>query len=106
LLREKNQPDIWSTFNSKSMLGESLLEQKKYQEAEPLLLAGYNGMKQRRQTMPAIAFDRMLEAVDRLIRLYSALDKPEQIKTWKAERASLLATPPSQPSTPPKPKKK
>ena len=29
------------------MLGEALLEQKKYPEAEPLLLSGYEGMKQR-----------------------------------------------------------
>ena len=105
LLREKNQPDIWSTFNSKSMLGEALLEQKKYQEAEPLLLAGYNGMKQRRQTMPAIAFDRMLEAVDRLIRLYAALNKPDQLKTWTTERANLIATSPAAAAAPSKAKK-
>ena len=44
-IRTKTQPDSWTTFNAQSMLGGSLLGQKKYAEAEPLLIAGYNGMK-------------------------------------------------------------
>src|SRR5262249_10084754 len=36
-LREKAEPDAWSTFNARSMLGGALLCQKKYAEAEPLL---------------------------------------------------------------------
>jgi tRNA A-37 threonylcarbamoyl transferase component Bud32 len=47
VIREKTQPDEWTTFGTKSMLGGALLGQKKYAEAEPLLLAGYEGMKQR-----------------------------------------------------------
>ena len=46
-IREKVRPDAWTTFNTKSMLGEALLGQKRYAEAEPLLLAGYRGMKER-----------------------------------------------------------
>jgi eukaryotic-like serine/threonine-protein kinase len=46
-VQEKNQPDAWSTFNAKSMLGGALLCQKIYAEAEPLLLVGYEGMKWR-----------------------------------------------------------
>src|SRR5260370_14354124 len=41
-IREKTQPDVWSTVNTKSLLGGSLLGPKKYAEAEPLLLAGYD----------------------------------------------------------------
>ena len=37
-IREKTQPDVWSTFNTQSLLGGALLGQKKYAEAEPLLL--------------------------------------------------------------------
>ena len=51
-IREKTQPDVWTTFNTKSLLGGALLGQKKYAEAEPLLLAGYEGMKQREKTIP------------------------------------------------------
>ncbi len=51
-IREKTQPEVWSTFNTQSMLGGALLGQKKYADAEPLLLAGYVGMKQREKTIP------------------------------------------------------
>ena len=44
-IREKAQPDAWSTFNAHSLLDEALLRQKKYTDAEPLLLEGYEGMK-------------------------------------------------------------
>lgn len=46
-IREKTQPDAWTTFDSKSLLGGALLGQKKVADAEPLLLAGYEGMKKR-----------------------------------------------------------
>ena len=47
LIREKTEPDAWTTFNTKSLLGGSLLGQKNYSGAEPLLLAGYEGMQER-----------------------------------------------------------
>ncbi len=44
---EKSQPDDWMTFNTRSLLGGSLLGQKKYVEAEPLILSDYEGTKAR-----------------------------------------------------------
>jgi WD40 repeat protein len=86
-IREKKQPDLWSTFNTKSTLGGSLLGQKKYQGAEPLLLTGYQGMKEREKTIPPQGRVRLSEAVDRLIELYTATNKPDEAKKWRAERA-------------------
>jgi hypothetical protein len=40
----KNQPEDWQRFRAESLLGASLAGQKKYAEAEPLLLSGYQGM--------------------------------------------------------------
>ncbi len=53
-IREKTQPDVWSTFYTQSLLGGALLGQKKYAEAESLLLKGYEGMKQREKMIPPI----------------------------------------------------
>ncbi len=86
-IRDKTQPNLWSTFNTKSMLGGALLGQKKFAEAEPLLLAGYEGMKQREKTMPPQASTRIPESLDRLIELFSATDKPDEVKKWQTERA-------------------
>ena len=68
----------------------ALLGQKKYDAARPLLPEGYRGMKEREESIPAIGRPRLVEAVDRLIELYAATDKPGQVKKWQAERAALL----------------
>src|SRR3954471_6441893 len=41
-IRQRIQPDDWTTFETKSLLGEALLDQKKFGDAEPLLLSGYD----------------------------------------------------------------
>ena len=86
-IREKSQPDHWTTFNTNSMLGGALLCQKKYAEAEPLLRKGYEGMKQREKTIPPQGITRIPEALDRLIELATATNKPDDVKKWQAERA-------------------
>ncbi len=91
-IREKKEPDDWRTFNTQSMLGGALLGQKKFADAEPLLLKGYEGMKQREKLIPPQAAIRIHEAVDRMIALYTALEKPDEVKTWTAVKAELPKT--------------
>jgi tetratricopeptide (TPR) repeat protein len=79
--REEIEPHDWTTFNTKSMLGGSLTGQKKYDEAEPLLLAGYEGMKQRAGTYRP----RLTEAIERLVQLYDAWGQPEKAAEWRAK---------------------
>jgi hypothetical protein len=86
-IREKTQPDAWTTFNTMSMLGGALLGQKKYADVEPLLLKGYEGMKQSEKTIPSQGVTRIPEALDRLIEVYTATNKPDEAKKWRAERA-------------------
>jgi len=66
-----------------------MLGQKKYADAEPLLVKGYEGMKQREKTIPPLGGGnlRILEALDRLIALSTATNKPDEVKKWRAERA-------------------
>jgi eukaryotic-like serine/threonine-protein kinase len=86
-IREKKESNVWTTFNTQSMLGGSLLSQKNYEDAEPLLLKGYEGMKDREKDIPPQGATRISEALDRLIELYTATDKPEEANKWRAERA-------------------
>jgi tetratricopeptide (TPR) repeat protein len=88
-IREKAQPDFWSTFDTQSMLGGALLGQKKYGEAEPLLLAGYEGMKKREATIPPPARPRLAEAALRLVQLYEALGKKDEAARWTRERDAI-----------------
>jgi hypothetical protein len=82
-LRQQKQPDAWMTFDTQFRLGSSLLGQKKYAEAEPLLLAGYEGMKQREASIPANAKKYLTESLERLVQLYDAWGKPDQAKEWR-----------------------
>jgi tetratricopeptide (TPR) repeat protein len=79
---EKQQPDAWTTFNTQSMLGDSLVGQKKYAEAEPLLIAGYEGMKVREAKIPTALKARMKVAVERLVSLYEATGKADEAAKW------------------------
>jgi tetratricopeptide (TPR) repeat protein len=82
-IREKELPDDWRTFNTRSMLGGALLGQKKYAEAEPLLLSGYEGMKQREDKIPQEGKPRLRETLERLVQLHEATDRPDQAAKWK-----------------------
>jgi tetratricopeptide (TPR) repeat protein len=86
-IREKKQPDVWTTFNARSLLGGALLGQKKYADAEPLLLAGYEGMKKREATIPPAGNTRIPEAINRLVQLYEAMGKSDEAAKWRKELA-------------------
>jgi non-specific serine/threonine protein kinase/serine/threonine-protein kinase len=95
-IRQKLAKDDWRTFATQSMLGAALRGQRKHAEAEPLLLRGYEGMKEREAKIPANARRSLPDAVERLVQLYDAWDRPEEAKKWRAERAKYpnLAPPP------------
>jgi tetratricopeptide (TPR) repeat protein len=88
-LREKKQPNVWSTFNTQSSLGGALLGQKKYAEAEPLVKAGYEGMKARETTIPPQGKVRLVEAAERLVQLYEDTDRKDEAKKWAAVVVTL-----------------
>jgi serine/threonine protein kinase/WD40 repeat protein len=88
-IREKMQPDDWTTFNARSLLGGSLMGQKKYAEAEPLIIAGYEGMKAREAKIPRQGKSRMSDAELRVVKLYEDWGKKDKAALWRAK----LATP-------------
>ena len=88
LIREQFEPQAWTTFSTKALLGVALLGQKNFADAEPLMLAGIEGMKQRETTIPPAAKDRIPETIDSLIELYTALGKTESAEKWQVERAN------------------
>jgi hypothetical protein len=93
---EKKEPDDWRTFNTMSVLGGALLGQKKHAEAEPLLLKGYEGMRAREDKIPEPAKKRIPDALNRLIELYIATDKPEDVKKYQDLRAKYRETKPAE----------
>jgi tetratricopeptide (TPR) repeat protein len=82
-IREKAEADAWTTFNTKSMLGQALAGQEKFSEAEPLLLAGFEGLKGHEATIPPEFKIRLTEALQRLVDFYAATGQAEKADEWR-----------------------
>lgn len=89
--RRRVEPLIWTTFNTETMLGAALLGQKRYTDAEPYLLKGYEGLRIREKSIPPQGKQRLEEALDRLISLYKATEKYDQLQKWQAEKERMKA---------------
>ncbi len=78
-----NTRDDWDTFQTRGYFGASLIAQKKYAEAEPLVIQAYEGMKAREAKIPAPYKKRVGEAGRRIVELYVAWGKKEQADSWR-----------------------
>jgi eukaryotic-like serine/threonine-protein kinase len=81
----KTTPEGWRRYNLESLLGGALLGEKKYAEAEPLLLSGCKGMKQQEATLPVGTKVFLKEDCDRVVPLYRAWGKPREAAAWSAK---------------------
>jgi eukaryotic-like serine/threonine-protein kinase len=98
IVYEKTIPDTWSRYYSQSLLGASLAGQKKYPEAEPLLLSGYEGMVRLAPTISGVGRSDSELAVSRIMQLYEDWGKPEQAIVWRQKlQATRLSISPKKP---------
>jgi hypothetical protein len=80
---KKVQPDDWQRYRAESLLGESLAGEKKYSEAEPLLLEGYQGMLARKDHIAVPDRYHLDLAQQWLVQLYQAWGKPAKAAEWR-----------------------
>ena len=80
---DKAMPENWRRFEIRGQLGESLAAQKKFADAEPLILGGYEGLTARRKDVTVDAWSRLPEAGRRVVRLYEAWGKPAEADRWR-----------------------
>src|SRR5262249_9092938 len=78
-------PQPGTTPNAMSLLAARLLLQKTSAAAEPLLVAGYDGLKADEQSIPPQCKANIPNAIQRLIDLYDATDKPNEAAKWRRE---------------------
>ena len=90
-IRERQRPDEWLTFDTRSLLGGGLLGQRKYSEAEPLLLQSYEGMKARESRIPVYARSIVAEAGSRIVELYDRWGNKVKADEWR-KRLALPAS--------------
>jgi len=79
----KSKPDDWRRYNLESLVAADLMGEKKYAEAEPLAVSGYEGMKQRESKLPMGAKPFLKEDGERAVELYQAWGKPQKAAEWR-----------------------
>lgn len=71
-----------------SLLGEALLEQHHDDDAGPLLLQGYEGLRQHGDRQQAEWKPRLIEAGERVVRYYEATNQLENARAWREKLAA------------------
>ena len=77
-------PDSRKRYYLESLLGATLTGQKRYAEAEPLLLSGYVGIH-RKATIPASSNSNLKQAGESVLQLYRDWGQPEKAAEWEAK---------------------
>ncbi len=87
----QKRPDDWRRFRSESLLGASLVGQRKFAEAEPLLLEGYQGMVARKDNMAAQDWYYLGRTLEWVVKLYVDWGKPEKVASWQVKLQAMNA---------------
>jgi tetratricopeptide (TPR) repeat protein len=102
-IREQKLPNDWRTYEARGTLGSCLVHQKRYAEAEPLLLSGCDGLKQHAAEIPDGWKPRANADLQQLVQLYEATDRSDQAAEWRKkleefEQAQTNRPPSAKPS--------
>jgi tetratricopeptide (TPR) repeat protein len=88
-LLDDSNPNDWRAFSTRSLVGQTLTGQKKYSDAEPLLLSGYTGMKLRETNISPENKIRIKEARERVLRFYLETGQLDRAAEWKQKESGL-----------------
>jgi serine/threonine protein kinase len=87
LVLRKQFPDYWMRFWAEHLLGCSVMLQKRYSEAEPLLTSGYLGMKERFEWTDAAMVDLHRPDIDTariwVSKFYEQTGQADKAAEWK-----------------------
>lgn len=81
----ENLTERWERYRFESQLGASLENQRKFGEAEPLLLSGYDGLLRMQNKIPPDSVLEVGEAGRRIVQLYQDWGKPDQAAEWQSK---------------------
>jgi serine/threonine protein kinase len=85
--RRRLFPNEWRTSYVQSLLGEVLAGEQRFADAEPLLLAGFAGLKAQGSRIPASAGVNLLHTGECLVKLYTVWGKPVEAESWRRKIA-------------------
>jgi tetratricopeptide (TPR) repeat protein len=92
-MRETNCPNAWYTFFTRLRLGATLMGKRNYEEAEPLLISGYEGMRQRESGIRD-RYQVLEESIQTLVQLFEATSRFEKAAEWRTKLTVVQAAGP------------
>ena len=92
-LRKKTDPDDWPYFLTMSQVGLALAGQRKYVEAEPFQVGGYQGLKNREARIPDPLRKNLIVNATSIVRLYEAWGKPDKAEEWRKKLGPEVVLP-------------
>lgn len=95
--RESVGKESWWRFHTMSQLGGALAGLKREVEAEPLLTAGYEGLKAREGEIPEPLKKYVAQAGERVVALYDAWNRPDQAAEWRKRLQATTTAPGERP---------
>lgn len=84
-LRRRHPADTWPRYYTASSLGEALTRLGRFDEAEPLVLEGYQGVDARKVGLGPGQDSYLHDAARRVVGLYEAWNKPDEAAAWRAK---------------------
>ena len=93
-IREQIRPDDWLTYHARCMLGGVLAGLERFEEAEPLLLDGYEGITQRQANIPPDFVILIENTLRMIVKLYTDWEKPEQAEAWRKKLVEMQGAAP------------
>jgi len=80
-MSEEKEPTTLKQFDTMIKLGACLAVQRKFDEAELLLLGGYEGLKMQMEVSGPL----VVEALERLVQLYESWGKNDKANEWRKQ---------------------
>jgi tetratricopeptide (TPR) repeat protein len=85
----KTTPEAWQQFVTQSMLGASLAAQGRFTEAEPLLMAGYDGLMARKEAIAWESRCQLERACARIVQLLQQWGRTKSAAEWQLKLQRL-----------------
>ena len=92
-MRETNCPNAWYTFFTRLRLGATLMGKRNFAEAEPLLVSGYEGMRQRESGIRD-RYHVLEESIQNLVQLFEATSRFDKAAEWRTKLTVVQAAGP------------
>ena len=92
-MRETNCPNAWYTFFTRLRLGATFMAKLKYDEAVPLLISGYEGMRQGESGI-RVRYTVLTESIQYLVQLYEATSQYDKAAEWRTKLTVVQAAGP------------